>query len=223
MKLLAIDTSANACSVALMLDDEIIQQHEIAAMLQAQRILPMINKMLRTSGVSLKNLDALAFGCGPGSFTGVRIATSVMQGLAFAGELPLIPVSSLAAVAQAAYVDLDWKKLLVAVDARISEIYWGKYIVGRNGLVELQGEESVIQPAKIIFPIEEDWYGVGNGWDVYRDTLSFKPLAIDASRLPIASAILTLARDKYSRREWVAPEDALPVYLRNNVAVRSSS
>ena len=219
MKLLAIDTSANACSVALMLDDELIQLHELAPMLQAQRILPMINKILRAADVSLKNLDALAFGCGPGSFTGVRIATSVMQGLAFASELPLIPVSSLAAVAQAAYADLGWKKLLVAMDARISEVYWGTYEVNTAGLVELQGEEVVCQPAKIVFPADADWYGVGNGWDMYE--LAFEPLAVDTARFPMASAILALARDKYSRREWVAPEDALPVYLRNNVAEKS--
>ena len=105
MKILAIDTSSNACGVALLCNNEVKALHELAPMQQTQKILPMIDALLGEAKVSLNQLDALAFGCGPGSFTGVRIAVSVMQGLGYAMNLPLIPVSSLAALAQAAYVE----------------------------------------------------------------------------------------------------------------------
>ena len=127
MKLLAFDTSSTTCSVALLLNDEIIEKNQTALMQQAQLIFPMIDTLLKSKNLKINQLDGIAFGCGPGSFTGVRIATSVAQGLAYAAKLPLIPVSSLAALAQAAYEDLRWEKLVVAVDARIQEIYWGAF------------------------------------------------------------------------------------------------
>jgi tRNA threonylcarbamoyladenosine biosynthesis protein TsaB len=219
MKLLALDSSASACSVAIMQDDEIAMQHQVAPMQQAQLILPMIDEIMQQSNVSFDQLDALAFGCGPGSFTGVRIAASVIQGLAYATELPIIKISSLAATAQAAFTDLGWKKLLVAMDARISEIYFGAYAVNARGLVELMGEESISAPDKIIFPAGDNWYGVGNAWEVYH--IAYQPSRIDASRLPMASAIATLAKEKFQNKEWTALEDAIPAYLRNNVAEKS--
>lgn len=222
MKLLAIDTSATACSVAIQIDDEVNVLHELAPMQQAQKILPMIDALLKASHLTLNQLDALAFGCGPGSFTGVRIAVSVMQGLGYAANLPLIPISSLAALAQAAYAELGWKKLLVAVDARIQEVYWGAYQVNHQDRVELIGKEIVCKPAEIppILPAEE-WCGVGNGWEVYADQIAYHPLKIDTSRLPMASAILTLAQEKYENRDWVSAETALPTYLRDDVARKS--
>src|SRR5690606_29845388 len=105
MKLLAIDTSAQACSIALQIDDEVKVWHEVVPMQQAQLILPRINQLLQESNLSLNQLDAVAFGCGPGSFTGVRIATSLAQGLGYALNIPLIPISSLAGLAQAAYAE----------------------------------------------------------------------------------------------------------------------
>ncbi len=221
MKILAIDTSTTACSVALLMNDDIKLSHKIAPMQQAKLILPMIDELLRTNNLDVNQLDALAFGCGPGSFTGVRIATSVMQGLAYASQLPLISVSSLAAVAQAAYTDLGWKKLLVAMDARISEVYFGAYQINDHGLAELIGAEIVSPPEKIKFPHENNWYGIGNGWLVYQDQLSIKPNIIDDTRTPVASAVALLAKEKHLKQEWVSPEAALPVYLRDNVAIKS--
>lgn len=221
MKILAIETSTQACSVALLLDDVIQSSHKIAPMQQAKLILPMIDEMLRSVALSLDQFDALAFGCGPGSFTGVRIAVSVMQGLAYASQVPLISVSSLAAVAQAAYADLGWKKLLVAMDARIHEVYAGAYQINAAGLVERVGEEQVCLPEQMKIPAGSDWYGVGNGWEVYQSRLSYKPIAHDTTRLPMASAIATLAKEKFQRGEFVSPCAALPVYLRDNVAIKS--
>jgi tRNA threonylcarbamoyladenosine biosynthesis protein TsaB len=221
MKILAIETSTNACSVALLIDDVIQSSHLIAPMQQAKLILPMIEERLQHANMSLNQLDALAFGCGPGSFTGVRIATSVMQGLAYASGVPLISVSSLAAVAQAAYTDLGWKKLWVAMDARISEVYAGAYQINDVGIAALMGEEAVSAPEQMVIPEGSDWYGVGNGWEVYQAQLSYKLMAQDATRLPMASAVLLLAKDKFLKGDFVAPGSALPVYLRNNVAIKS--
>jgi tRNA threonylcarbamoyladenosine biosynthesis protein TsaB len=224
MKILALDTSASACSVALLIDDEIHLLHEIEPMQQAKRILPMIQQLITTHQVELNTLDALAFGCGPGSFTGVRIAASVIQGLAFATGVPLIKISSLAAVAQSAYQDLGWKKLLVAMDARIREVYWGIYQVDESGLAKLSGEEKVCLPQDISLPRGNDWYGVGSAWSEYKEallaTLPFELLGMDATRLPQASAVAVLAKDKFLRKEFTDPAEAIPVYLRDNVAIK---
>ncbi len=221
MKLLAIETSSSACSLALLLDEKIISEHVAAPMQQAKMILPAIEKLLAEKGVSLKELDAIAFGCGPGSFTGVRIATSVAQGLAFAAELPLIPVSSLAALAQATYEELGWKKILAAVDARINEVYFGAYQVNTAGIVELVGKEVVAAPAVIHFPEGSDWCGAGNAWQVYANELLLKPVKIAATREAMAIGMIPIAEHKFIQREWISPADALPVYLRDDVAKKS--
>jgi tRNA threonylcarbamoyladenosine biosynthesis protein TsaB len=218
MKLLAIDTSSNACSVALLIDDEIKSIHEIVPMQQTQKILPIIDGLLRESYLTLNQLDAIAFGCGPGSFTGVRISTSVAQGIGFAMDLPLIPISSLAALAQAAYADLGWKNLLVGVDARVQEVYWGAYQINEQGLAQLIGKELVCPPEEVILPSEKDWYGVGNAWSIYRDQIHYNPIKTDISRTPLATGILTLAQKKYANRELISSEEASPTYLRDNVA-----
>ena len=224
MKILALDTSSTACSAALMVDDVIFSHHEIAPMQQAQRILTVIEELLLSANSKINQLDAIAFGCGPGSFTGIRIAVSVAQGLAYAAGLPVIAVSSLAALAQSAYDDLGWKHLLVGVDARINEVYWGAYQVGLDELVCSAGKEVVCSPQQITLPnMIDPWCGVGNAWDVYRDRLPFQPQQVDASRLPTALAVLKLAQAKYLKKEWVSAMEAAPVYLRDQVAFKSGS
>jgi tRNA threonylcarbamoyladenosine biosynthesis protein TsaB len=218
MKLLAIDTSALACSVALVINDDIKLVHEIIPMQQAQQLLPMIDELLKSNNVKVTELSALAFGCGPGSFTGVRIATSVIQGLAFATQLPVISISSLAAAAQTAYEEFHWQKILVAMDARMSEIYCGAYQVNAQGLMELQGTESLCRPENLPHMIDNDWYGAGNGWKVYEELLPFKPLATAAEILPSALGVSLLAKAKYLRHEWIQADQAIPVYLRDHVA-----
>ncbi len=217
MKILGFDTSSTACSVALLIDDKVSALHRIMPMQQAQSLLPMIEELLLSNKITLDQLDAIAFGCGPGSFTGVRIAASVAQGLAYALELPVIPVSSLAALAQAAYENLQWEKLLVAIDARMQEAYWGAYYIHQQGLAVLINQEVVSTP-KEIFSLEDDFYGVGNAWDIYKNKIIYLPRAVDVTQLPTAKAILTLAQVKYKNSEWVHARDALPVYLRETVA-----
>lgn len=221
MNLLALDTSSTACSVALLIDNRIIARHVIGPMQQAKLILPLIDEIMNESGLELNQLDAIALGCGPGSFTGVRIATSVAQGLAFATGLPLVGVSSLAALAQATYQDLGWKRLLIGVDARIQEVYWGTYEVNEEGIVILQGDEQVCAPENVVIPHDKDWYGAGDAWSVYSTQIPFQPLQTDETRLPMASAILTLAKAKFLRGECVPANAIIPVYLRDNVAKKS--
>lgn len=218
MKMLALDTSSIACSVALLVDEKISFLHRILPLQQAQSVLPMIQELLSSQKITLNQLDAIAFGRGPGSFTGVRIAASVTQGLAYALELPVIPISSLAALAQAAYMDLGWKKILAGMDARIQEIYWAAYEVDEEGLVQLQGQEIICAPQQIPFPNDKEWYGAGNAWEVYAEQMSYQPLKIDSTCLPTAQAVLKLAKVKYAQKEWVSAKDALPVYLRDSVA-----
>lgn len=220
MKLLAIETSANACSAAILLGNELHVKHEIVPLKQASLILPMIDELMRSVDLSIADLDALAFGCGPGSFTGVRIAASVIQGLAYASQKPIIQISSLAACAQAAYEGLGWKKLLVAMDARIHEVYYGAYEVDRLGLVKLVGTEMVCPPTVVILPSESDWFGVGSAWAVYQDSLPYQPLAQDSNYLPTAAGVALLAKGKFLQKDFVALNDALPVYLRDEVAIK---
>src|SRR5690348_12267838 len=133
MKLLALDTSSIACSVALLLDGDVHYLHKIAPMQQAKLILSMIEELLKTHSLKVNHLDAIAYGCGPGSFTGLRIACSVAQAFGLAADKPLIPISSLAALAQATYIEHQEKKVLAAIDARMDQIYWAAY--------ELQNEQ----------------------------------------------------------------------------------
>ena len=217
MKILAFDTSSSACSIALSMDGKVTSSHEIAPMQQAKIILFRIKSLLEQENTQISELDAIAFGCGPGSFTGVRIAISVAQGLAYAAQKPLIAISSLAATAQTAWMATGWRTLCVAIDARMNEAYWGSYQIDNNNRAVLAGQERITPPADIILPGSE-WCGVGNAWDVYKDFIPVRPKLIETSVLPNASAVLLLAESKLKAGETVLPGDALPVYLRDDVA-----
>lgn len=221
MKLLAFDTSSAACSVGLSIDGKITSHHEIAPMQQAKTILPIIDNLLKSQNIGLNQLDAIAFGCGPGSFTGVRIAVSVAQGLAYAAQKPLVSVSSLAATAQAAYQEFGLTQLVVASDARMQEVYWAPYEVQENKLVKLMGKEQISPPEDIILP-SLAWGGVGNAWGVYEARISAKPAHINTQCLPTAEGILLLAEALYCQGHIVSPADAIPVYLREEVAKKSN-
>jgi len=144
MKLLALDTSTEACTVAIAVDGRAMERFSVGGN-HSEQILPMVQELLAEAGASLKELDAVVFGRGPGSFTGLRIAAGVTQGLAFGADRPVVPVSSLAALAQGQNAD----RVLAAFDARMQQVYWGAYVRGPGGLVELTGEESVLAPSEI--------------------------------------------------------------------------
>lgn len=222
MKLLAIDTATEACSAALYLDGEVAQRYELAPQGHAERILPMVEALLAEAGLALGQLDALGFGCGPGSFTGVRIGTGVVQGLAFAAQRPVLPISSLAALAQGAVRELGAGRVLAAIDARMQEIYWGVFSADAEGRVAAQGEERVIAPAALEAVEGTDWYGVGSGWLSYAAPLEERfagQLArVEGERYPQAHDVAVLAAAAFERGEAVAAEQALPRYLRDQVA-----
>jgi len=168
VKLLAIETATDACSAALSIDGELRERFEIAPRAHTERILPMIDELMAEAGMTISQVDAMAFGCGPGAFTGVRIAVGVTQGIAFAADLPVVPVSTLAALAQGAGGD----RVLAALDARMDEVYWGAYQRNVAGLMEGVGEECVSPPDDVPCPPGNDWQGAGAGWMVYETRLS---------------------------------------------------
>ncbi|OGT45192.1 MAG: tRNA (adenosine(37)-N6)-threonylcarbamoyltransferase complex dimerization subunit type 1 TsaB [Gammaproteobacteria bacterium RIFCSPHIGHO2_12_FULL_41_20] len=223
MNILGFDTSSEACSVALLIKDKIQVEHRIAPMQQTRLILPLIEQLLKNAPLLLSQLDAIAFGCGPGSFTGIRIASCIAQGLGFAANLPIIPVSSLAILAQTAYQQYGWQKLMVTVDARVGQVYWALYQVAQEDKLSVKNvvlleKEQVCVPGDIVFPEGENWCGVGNGWPILQEE-SIKNRTnmltmIDSTLLPHASALLSLARTSFHNGQTVSPIDALPVYLR---------
>ncbi len=222
MKILALETATDACSAALLIDDDLFVEFELAPRQHTKLILPMVSKVLAAAGIALNELDAIAFGRGPGAFTGLRIAAGVTQGLALAADLPVIPISTLAALAQQSYETHQHTHIMAALDARINEVYWGCYVVQDDRLV-LQGEEQVLLPQaveQVCLP-HETWVGVGSGWSVYEDVLQgkvgrVKPIYADS--VPSAVSIARLAAYELSAGKAVAVEEAQPVYLRDKVA-----
>jgi len=230
MNLLAIDTATEACSAALGFDGKIIERSELAPRRHAELILPMIDSLLAEAGLARRDLDGIAVGRGPGAFTGVRLAISVAQGLALGLDLPVVPVSSLAALALDAPDDAAHRDapILAVIDARMGEVYTGAFRRTAEGLVEAISDEAVGPAEKWILPQnpqvhETQWCVVGSGWDAYRDALAARlpasPSFADGKRYPQARAVLRLAAPCFARGEGSAPEAALPVYLRDKVAL----
>ncbi len=223
MKLLAIDTATEACSAAILMDEEILFRYRIAPQQHAELILPMVDELLTDAGITLTALDALAFGRGPGAFTGVRIAAGVVQGLAYGADLPVIPVSDLAALAQG--VAAEYSNIISAIDARMGEIYWCHYHTDIEGLVMPGGEERISRPDQLIFTAGESYYGVGTGWQTYAQILQQQLhsclAGCDGERYPHAKDILILAKREFENGRAVGAEHAQPVYLRNEVTGRA--
>ncbi len=217
VRLLALDTSTDACSAAVLVNGTVLERYAIAPRRHAALILPMIEAVLAEAELTPTQLDAIAFGRGPGAFTGVRIATGIAQGLAFAADIPVAPISTLAALALGAAQETGHCCIAAALDARMGEIYWGSYLV-TGDTAQLLGEERVCAPSAVT-ALPGDWYGAGSGWAVYAALLS-PQLSVSAwlgNRLPHAADIARLSASA-GPPTWVAAEQALPVYLRNEVA-----
>ena len=222
MKLLAIETSTIACSVALYDQKQIIEQYIVAPREHATRILTMVEEVLTEGGYTLNQLDALVFARGPGSFTGLRIAASVIQGLAISADLPVIPVSTLAILAQGAYRTMGAEQVLTALDARMQEIYWAGFCLNPDSvLMQPVIAETVVAPERVEQPKLTNWYGIGNGWESYRHVLLQRiPLVeqkINAGFFPHAQDSLVFALNEFKAGRAVSAEHAVPVYLRNKV------
>jgi len=222
MKLLALDTATEVCTVALSLDGEVLERSEPGGQ-HAECILPMVDALLAEAGLVLTQLDALAFGRGPGSFTGLRIGAGVAQGLAFGADLPVVPVSSLAALAQGQ----DAARVLAAFDARMQQVYWGAYVRNAQGIVEVQGTEGVYAPQGIPAPDGEGWVGAGPGWDAYHQALQQhlgqRLAGWQQNCLPQARHVAKLGVAGFQSGMAIAAEAALPIYIRDDVAVKQRS
>jgi len=219
MNLLAIETSTETCSAAISIDGEVLECYQHAPRLHAELLLPWIEQLLADAGIGLSSIDAIAFSRGPGSFTSLRIGIGVVQGLAWAADRPVIPVSSLAATAQTAAgegIDIA----LVALDARMKEVFTGTFEKNGNGLMVPVSAEEVCAPESVQVPGHASAYGIGNGFDRYPvlEKLSGQLLGIRPGIWPKASSILQLAQDWLTTHEPLPAEQAQPVYLRDNVA-----
>ena len=216
--MLAVDTSSDACSVALGVGGQVFERHEIAPREHTRLVLPMVQALLREAGLELTDVDVFVMGRGPGAFTGVRIAVGVVQGLAFSVDRPVVPVSSLAIVAQGV-IDAGATHAAVAFDARMNEIYWGTYIRDADGIAVAAGEESVIVPEAVSGLGEGPWVGAGSGFAVYPEALGQR-LGLERSlpdSLPRAAHALALGRRAWLNGGAVEAAHAQPVYLRDRV------
>ncbi len=225
MKILALDTATENCSAALWIDGHLVQRELEAERGHAELILGMIDELLRESATQLAQMDAIAFGRGPGSFTGVRLAASVTQGLAFGAGVPVVPISDLRAVAQrAAGDDVASQRVLVCNDARMQEVYWACFERGPDGLMLPAGLERVSKPSDVQLP--DEWAalainGAGRGFAAYTDlrmNLSGRLNRVDDAVLPGAREIAILAVADVGAGRVHPPEAAVPVYIRNDVA-----
>lgn len=219
MNLLAIETSTEACSVALHHAGHVIERSELAPRRHAELVLPMADALLAEAGLRRRQLDAIAVGRGPGAFTGVRLAVSLAQGMALGLDLPVIPVSSLAALALDA--PDNGTDVLSVIDARMGEIYACCY--RREGsIVVALDEERVCAPERLELPAGEAWNVIGSGWKTYATVLSGKlpaPSWSDGERYPQARAVALLAAAEFNAGRGLVPELALPLYLRDKVAL----
>lgn len=227
MNILAIDTATEACSTAISRGSgEVVSRYEEPGRGHAERILAMVDAVLGEARLALGDLDAIAFGRGPGGFTGVRLAASVAQGLAFAARLPVVPVSDLRAVAQRALDGApDARTVLVCADARMREVYSGCFRRGPHGLAEpYPGEpERVGSPDTVDLPhdAEPPVHGAGRGFLAYPQLpsrLEGRLVAIEGDLFPRATEMARLAEAAYAAGEAVAAPEAAPVYLRDDVA-----
>ena len=227
-KILALDSSTDACSVALHIDGATIHIFELAAKSHTQRLLPMVDEILQQAQCSLQDLDAIAYGCGPGSFTGLRICMGVVQGLAFGSNLPVIPVSTLQAMAHGFVIQQADNKsavdknlpLLVALDARMEEIYWGLF--SANLIPQALDSEYVMKPAllcehPIVSALEKNFIAIGPGWH-YADLQSIAPETLIIEAHPNAKDIAAIAVDIFKNNGQISIMDAELIYLRNSIS-----
>ena len=216
-KLLALETSGDVGSVALLADGAVCERAIPSPREQTGSVLPHVQGLLADAGLELGDLDGIAFGRGPGSFTGLRVATAVAHGFGLAAGLPLLPISSLAAIAQGLWRSRGTQRCLVCVDARMGEVFWGCFEI-RNGLAAPLSEERLDSPSGIrCADLSETWIAAGNGFAAYAAELSglaARAQTVESSLGPAARDLLPLALDDLAHGRASPVEVALPVYLR---------
>lgn len=222
LNIIAIDASTEACSVALQWQGKVYHRFELCPQSHSTLLLPMIDEVLKEAACSLNQLDGLAFGRGPGSFTGVRIGIGVAQGLAFSADLKVVGVSTLQTMAQQAYQEHQQKKVIAAIDARMSEVYLAAFEV-KDQLMLPVTDETVIAPAKAKDYLSNQRtynFGVGSGWQAYPEILD--DLIENADNVvvnfPDARFMLPIAELEFKQGRSVSAEQAQPVYVRDTVS-----
>ncbi len=219
--ILAIETATEACSAALLHRDHLYERYELAPQKHNSLILPMCEDLMHEAQIQFSDLNALAFGCGPGSFTGLRIAAGIIQGIAFAHQIPVIPISTLRALAQELYRQKKATKILTGLDARVNEIYWGVYQLDDLQLMQAVHDDQLVKPAEIYVPENSGWIGVGGAWQVYgeqlQNILQDKLIEVVPNVYPTATAVILCAKQDYLQGKVVSAEKALPVYLRDKI------
>jgi tRNA threonylcarbamoyladenosine biosynthesis protein TsaB len=226
MKLIAIDSSTQACSVAILQGDEVIERWQLAPREHTRMLLPMVEQVLAESGLSLLQLDAIAFACGPGSFTGLRVCTSVVQGLAYGADLPVVPVSTLASLAQVMLERCELPAqavVLAALDARMDEVYWSLY-QSLNGLAEPLCAERLCAPEQVITETQHKLFGAGPGF-VYAERFPCAEefVLIDKELLPRASAVARLGAAAFAAGNYCRSDQAAPTYLREEISWKKTA
>ena len=224
MKLLVLDTSTEWCSAALWLDGRTQARRVLAEQRHSSLLLPMVDELLRESDISLRQLDGIGYGAGPGSFTGLRIACAVTQGLAFGADLPVAGVSTLESIAEQTGAD----QVLTVLDARMAEVYWaayqreGPHPEGHKGWRAVS-EPQLALPESVAVPAAGEWVGAGNGFavlgEVLRPRLAARLVRIDDTLMPDAAAMAPLAARAFERGEGMDAALAAPIYLRDKVAL----
>ena len=226
--LLALDTATEACSVALLRGGEKTHLAQFAQREHTKHILPMVDEILAQAGITLHQVDALVFGRGPGSFTGVRIGAGIAQGLAFGADLPVIPVSNLAAMAQAAYAKYQTENVLTAIDARMNEVYFAQWQAQKvrsdfGEFLDWQPmiAEQVCSPSNVIEQVAQQHHEnavlAGTGWAAYPELKEANLGKATEITLPSALYMLDLALPKWFAGETISPLEIEPIYLRNEV------
>lgn len=216
MLILALETSTELGSCALWRDGEVTERVCPAGRSHSETLLPLVRELLADAGVKLAQLDAIAFGVGPGAFTGLRVACGAAQGLAVAADLPLIPVSSLETMAAAT----DAERVLALLDARMGEVYAGCY-QRRGEAYELLGDIRVVRPEALDFPQEAGWLACGNGpaaYPVLQQGLDAAGIPVCPGIMPGAAVLVRLAAERAARQAWINAADAAPLYVRDKVA-----
>ena len=227
-KILALDTATDVCSVALLYsdddnsnDDILDYYNTVPRQKQTVFILSMLEELLVEAGLTLHQLDAIAFGCGPGSFTGVRLATSIAQSIAIAIDLPLIPISTLRTLAQGAYFKLNVDSALAVLNSRTDEVYYGIYVTCRDKIMLELKEERTCSPYDIDLNGFLPSVGIGNGWDthhtIFTKKLGYLPNGWISSCFPSAHDMTFLAQHDYKLNKVMSPDQIAPVYLRDMI------
>jgi len=222
MRILALETSTEWCSVAAGDGARWIARDEPTGPAHSERALAMVEAVLAEAGWSLADIDGIAFGAGPGSFTGIRVACGLAQGLALGADRPVVPVPTLAALAHAAWGSCGADRVVACLDARMREVYVAAYARSGSAWCEVEAPR-VLAPARITGPEGGDWSGAGNGFAAYPGLALQLGLArADATARPTARAVGELALPRLVAGEGVAAADALPLYVRHRVALTTA-